>query len=213
MSKNIVIIGAGGHAKIVVDIIERTGDIIYGLTDVNYLEKRECMGYPIIGNDEILQSVISNEIKFAAMGIGHVGYPDSRNKSYQYAQKIGYIFPVLVHPSAVIANTAIIGEGSVCAAHSTVNVDARIGKICIVNSAAVIEHDVQMEDGVHVAPHAVVLGEAHIGKNSFIGAGSVILQGIRIGKNCIIGAGSVVLHNVDDDCVVVGNPGRIIKRR
>ena len=70
-----------------------------------------------------------------------------------------------------------------------------------------------MEDGVHVAPHAVVLGEAHIGKNSFVGAGSVILQGIRIGKNCIIGAGSVVLHNVDDDCVVVGNPGRIIKRR
>lgn len=214
MKRDIVVIGAGGHAKVVIDTIQYSEYSMYGLTDANCDTVKACMGYPVLGNDEILVELyLQNNVRYAAMGIGHIGYPSIRNKAYRDACQWGFCFPCLLHPSAAIAKSSIIGEGSLCAAQVTVNPEAIIGKLCIINSSAVIEHEVIIEDGVHIAPRAVVLGGARVGSNSFVGAGSVVLQGVSIGKNCIIGAGTIVLEDIEDGSVVVGNPGRVIKRR
>ena len=214
MNNDIVIIGAGGHAKVVIDTIEQGEFSVIGLTDANYRALPECMGYHVLGNDQILEALYEEKnVRYAAMGIGHVGYPNVRNKVYKYAKRLGFVFPSLIHPSAVVAETSTVGEGSLCGAQTVVNPEACIGCMCIINSSAVIEHEVIVEDGVHVAPRTVLLGGASVGKNSFIGAGSVVLQGVHIGSNCIIGAGTVVLKDIEDNCVIVGNPGRVIKRR
>lgn len=208
-----VILGAGGHAKIVLDILEQNKKDIYGLTDAGYEQGEVCCGYPVIGTDDILQSIYQQGIDNAVIGIGHIGYPAIRNKVYHTAKQIGFCFPNVIHPQAVVAESVIMEEGNLLAAGSVINAQARIGKLCIINTSAVVEHEVIIGDGVHIAPHATVLGAARIGDNSFVGAGSVILQGVKIGEDCIIGAGSVVLHDVEEKSVIVGNPGRLLKRR
>lgn len=208
-----VIIGAGGHAKVVLDLLRKKGKTVVGLTDATLDIGQKCLDAEVLGNDDILQGLYQKGVCWAAMGIGHVGMPAIRNKVYHKTKELGYIFPILVHPSAVVSESAEIGEGTMIGAQSVVNPETRIGELCIINTAAVVEHEAVIENGVHIAPHATVLGAANIGENTFVGAGSVILQGIKIGANCIIGAGSVVLHDVPDNCVVVGVPGNIIKRR
>lgn len=208
-----IVLGAGGHAKIVLDILKKQGKFIYGLTDASIPKGETCMGYPVIGDDTELPFLLKKGICNAVMGIGHVGYPKVRNSVYKKTLEIGFSFPNLIHPTAVIADTVEMGEGSLFAAQCVVNADAKIGTLCIVNTLAVIEHEVNIGDGVHIAPHATVLGQASVGQNSFIGAGSIVLQGVHVGKNCIIGAGSVVLHDIEDNCIMVGNPARLLRRR
>ena len=212
MTEEYLILGAGGHAKSVVEAIEKSGNVIIGFTDQNMEKGSVCCGYSVLGNDDVLSGLYQKGIRSAAMGIGHVGNPSVRNKVFRAAQRIGFAFPNIVHPSAVLTKRIVCGTGTQFLANCVVNTEARIGDLCIINTAAVVEHEVQIGDGVHIAPHATVLGQAKIGDNTFIGAGSVILPGIRIGKNCIIGAGSVVLRDVEDYSVVAGNPGRLLRR-
>lgn len=208
-----VVLGAGGHASVVLDTLELNKRKICGLTDYNMLFGELCMGYPILGTDEILAELFATGITCAAMGIGHVGNFAVRNKVYTKAKEIGYVFPEIKHPSAVLSASVRRNEGNQFLANCTVNAGAQIGSLCIVNTGAVVEHETILGDGVHVAPRAVILGRARIGNNTFIGAGSVVLQGVHVGENCIIGAGSVILHDVEDNSVVVGTPGRLLRRR
>lgn len=213
MDDKFVVLGAGGHAKIILDILTLNQKIISGLTDAVMHSGDMCMGFPVLGNDDILSELYSKGTRSAAIGIGHVGNPEIRNRVYEVAKKIGFSFPNVIHPMTYIANTVHMGEGNMFGAYCTVNPDTNIGDVCIINTGSVIEHEVIIGNGVHIAPHATVLGASHIGDNTFVGAGSVILQGVHIGDNCIIGAGSIVLKDVKDNSVIVGNPGRFVKRR
>lgn len=204
-----VVLGAGGHAKVVIDLIQNLQGEIACVTDAN--PQSIQTKYPIY-TDDALPDLYQKGITCAAMGMGHVGNTKIRNKVYQYAKQVGYEFPVLIHPSASVASSAKLGEGTVCFAQSVVNADAQIGRLCIINSAAVVEHEVCIGDGAHIAVHASVLGAASVGDNTLIGAGSVVLQGVHVGKNCIIGAGAVVREDVPDGSIVVGVPGRVRKR-
>lgn len=214
MDKNgYVIIGAGGHSKIVADVLLSCNEKIIGFTDKTYGEKEIYGDYSILGTDDYLPVLLKLGINRAAMGIGHVGSPQIRNCAYNKAKQLGFAFPVLMHPSAVCAKAVQVGEGTLIGARSVVNTGTVIGDLCIINTSAVVEHDVTIADGVHVAPNATVLGGVSVGKNTLIGAGAVILQGVHVGKDCIIGAGSVVLRDVPNGCIIVGNPGREVKRR
>ena len=213
MKEKYIVLGAGGHAKVALDILKLNKKNIYGLTDANILKDSMCMGYPIIGTDEELERLIKSGVKNAVMGIGHVGDVTIRDRVYLYAKQLGFEFPNIIHPRAIVAENVMLGKGNLISAQAILNPEACIGTLCIINTASVIEHDVCIGDGVHVAPHATVLGMVNIGDNSFIGAGSVILQGVTVGRNCIIGAGTVVLNDVPDNSVVVGNPGIVRKRR
>lgn len=213
MDERYIVLGAGGHANIVLDILRQNQKEVYGLTDADFQTGDICMGYPVLGTDDILEELFQRGIKNAVMGIGHVGNYQIRNKVYSAAKKIGYVFPNIMHPKAVISETARMGEGNLFAAQCVLNPEAEAGSLCIINTGAVIEHECRIGDGVHIAPHATILGAAVVDDNAFIGAGSVILPGIHIGQNCIIGAGSIVINDVDDNSVVVGNPGRLLKGR
>lgn len=208
-----VIIGAGGHAKTVLDVLIKNKYKVVGFTDAALEKGVRCLGAPVLGKDDVLRDLFEQGIQNAAMGIGHVGKPCIRSRLYQSAIEIGFSFPNLMHPTAVISEFASLGKGTLFAPQCVVNADAKIGNLCIINTSAVVEHEAALGNGVHIAPHATVLGGSCIGEDAFIGAGSVILQGIRIGARCIIGAGSIVLEDVEDDCVVVGNPAGIRKRR
>jgi len=213
MEDRYVVLGAGGHSKIILNILCMNGKNIQGLTDVSYKDGDLCMGYPLLGTDDILEELYKDGVRCAAIGIGHVGNPRIRNNVYAMAKNIGFSFPNIIHSSATVADTVILGEGNLLSAGCIINPDSCIGDICIINTGAVIEHDVIIGKGVHIAPHSTVLGAARIGDDTLIGAGSTIIQGVTIGRNCIIGAGAVVLEDIEDNSVIVGNPGRLIKRR
>lgn len=213
MGDKYIVLGAGGHAKTVLDILELNQEEIFGLTDAKFQYGDMCMGYSVMGTDDILWELFQQGIKNAVMGIGHVGNTQIRNKVYNIAKRIGFAFPNVIHPRAIMAKTSQMGEGNLLAAQCVLNAEAAIGSLCIINTEAIIEHECRIGNGVHLAPHTTILGAATVDDDSFIGAGSVILQGIHIGRNCIIGAGSVVIRDVDDNSVVVGNPARLLKRR
>ena len=125
-------------------------------------------------------------------------------------KSIGLSPLTIVHPTAFVAQNAIIGEGCQILAHSTVCVNVKIGAGSIINSAASIDHDCNLGKGVHIAPGAHLAGEISIGDGSFIGTGATILPGIKIGKDVIVGAGAVVLKDIRNGNKVVGNPARQI---
>lgn len=208
-----VIIGAGGHARVVINALKMQGEQITGLTDVKYHKDMYCEGFPVLGTDDCLENIFFEGTKNAAIGIGHVGNYHIRKRVYDDACRIGFSFPNVVHPAAIIADSVLLGNAGFFNAGCIINAGADIGDLCIVNTAAIIEHEVFLGFGVHVAPGATVLGAAHIGENSFIGAGCIVLPGVHVGKGCIVGAGSTVLHDIDDYSVVAGNPARILRRR
>ena len=192
-----ILYGASGHAKVIIDILEANGQKIDFIVDDNPA-LTELVGYEVRRNtgeyDEAIISIGSCEIR----------------KKLVEGLKVGK-YSTAVHPSAVVSPRATIDEGSVVMQGAIVQSCTKIGKHCIVNTAASVDHDCEIGDFVHVAPHATVLGGVKVGEGSWIGAGSVIKQYITIGKNCMIGAGAVVLHDVPDEATVVGVPGKEIK--
>lgn len=120
-------------------------------------------------------------------------------------------FPVVIHPSATVSRCSSVGEGTVVMQGGIIQAGSFIGKHCIINTNASVDHDCKLSDFVHIASGATLCGEVEIGECSWIGAGAVVIQGIRIGSNCMVGAGAVIIRDIPDNAVVVGNPGRIIR--
>lgn len=211
--KKIVILGAGGHAKVVADAALTDYDVI-GFIDKDDLRLNEkVLGYSILGNDNDPEYWKKQGIESCVVGIGNMGDFETRNKLFEYYYNAGFTLETVIHEKASVSKFASIGEGTVVLANAVINAEAKIGDNCIINSSAVVEHDVQIGFGVHIGPGAIVTGGCMIGDNSFVGASSVVINNVKIGKNVIIGAGSVVMKDVPDNVVVVGNPGRIIKQR
>ncbi len=118
----------------------------------------------------------------------------------------------VIHPTAHVASNAVIGAGSQLLAGSIVCAEAQLGKSCIINTKATVDHESILGDGVHVAPAATISGAVKIGQGSFIGSGSVVLHLLTIGEESVVGAGAVVSKNVPDRTIVVGNPARFLRK-
>ena len=195
-----IIYGASGHSKVIIDIARslETISIDYIIDDNPAI--KELLGYRV---DHKNPEDGEQEIVFA---IGNNGI---RNK---LANRLSFK-PVkaLIHPSAVISDFCRIAEGTVVMPHSVVNASVRIGKHCILNTSSVIEHDVRISDFAHISPGAIITGGVEIGEGTQVGAGAVVIPGCKIGNWVTIGAGSVIIQDIPDYAVVVGNPGRIIK--
>ena len=212
--KKIVIIGASGHSKVVADIIfSRKKDFneeieIVAFLDDNYknLKYKEIFGISIIGDLNRIEDFDKESYWFViAIGNNHI-----RKKIFERYNKLKYY--TVIHPKAIIAKEVLIGEGTVIMANVVINSYSVIGKQCILNTASVIEHDNILENYVHISPNATLCGEVHVNNCSWVGATSVIKQQISIGENVIIGAGTVVIDDIEGNCTVVGNSGRIIKK-
>jgi sugar O-acyltransferase (sialic acid O-acetyltransferase NeuD family) len=199
MENNIILYGASGHCKVIIDILQSDGQIINSIIDD--APKQNILGLPVLNSKEYRFSDGQNVIL-------SIGNNKVRKK---LAQQLKVIFVKAIHPKAIISNHAIIGEGTVVMAGAIVNPDVKIGQHCIINTGAVVEHDCVINNFAHISPNASLAGGVIVGEGSQIGIGATVIQGIEIGKWVTVGAGSVIINDIPDYAVVVGNPGKIIK--
>jgi sugar O-acyltransferase (sialic acid O-acetyltransferase NeuD family) len=212
--EKIVIIGASGHAKVVIDIVEQAGRFeIAGLVDRGSAIGSQVCGYPVLGREEQLPALARDyDLRGLLIAIG-----DNFVRS-QVADRVGGACPGLplvsaVHPRATLARDVTIGAGTVIMAGGVVNPGCTIGRACILNTNSSLDHDSRMEDFSSLAPRAVTGGNCQIGSYSAIGIGAVVSHGITIGEHVVVGAGSTVLGDVDANQVVYGTPARTIRQR
>jgi len=212
--KKLILVGGGGHCKVVLSQIKKLKEFeVIGIVD-NYKPVGSSInGVNIIGTDEDLIRFYEEGIRNALITVGSVQDNSKRYNLFKLVKDIGYSLPIIISPTAIIDETVKIGEGTVIMPNTTINVDSYIGKNCIINSGAIIEHDCTIDDHCHIAPGAHISGEVEIGELSFIGIGATIIQGIKVGKNVTIGAGAVVIDNLLDNVVAVGNPAKVIKKK
>ncbi len=200
--EDVVLIGFGGHGKSVADsILSGKNYNIIGYTDV---EDKHC-GYEYLGTDNILSKIYAQGVKQAVLGMAFMGADNNiRDSLVLTATEIGYEFPAIIDPTAVIAHDVMIGRGAFVGKGVIVNSGTVIGDYCIINTGVVVEHDNRIDYGSHIAVGAVLCGFVHVGHHSLIGAGSTVIQGKKIGSECIIGANSTVLSDVRNNQKVYG---------
>ncbi|MGH4120720.1 acetyltransferase [Clostridium sp.] len=214
--EKIVLVGAGGHCKVIIDIIKSNSKYdIVGITDRAYFSSPGgfVLDIPIIGDDSILEELYKSGIKNAFVCVGALQSIFIRDVIYNKLKAIGFNMPVLIHNNAIVSPYANIDAGTCVMAGAIINPGAFIGENCIINTGVVIEHDCTVQWNTHISPRACIAGGVNIGYNTHIGMGSSIIQTVHIGNNVIIGAGAVVIENIVDNVVAVGIPSKIIKRR
>lgn len=205
-----VIIGAGGHAEVVLDILRHDRNIeVVGFID-NSPAAKTVDGLPILGGNSILPELMKKGVRHAIIAIGENFV---RKKYSDCARGVGMKLINAVHPHSIVAPTALLGSGVVIAAGAVICSYAKIGDSAIVNTGSIIEHHVEIGHNSHVGPGVRIAGRTKIGDCSFVGIGATIIDNIKIGDNTVIGAGAVVTKDLPDDIVAVGIPAKIIRRR
>lgn len=200
IKEKIVLIGGGGHAKVVIDAIRVSDKFsIYGIVDPHLKEGLTVLGIKVIGSDNILPDVFKKGIKRAFIGVGSVGDCKIRKDIYKTLKLIGFGLPVIIHPGSIVADSVDFGEGTFVAAGAVINPGSRIGKNVIINTNSSIDHDCELKDFVHIAPGVTLSGGVTVGEETHIGTGAIVIQYISIGKKCLIGAGSTLCRNVNDN--------------
>jgi sugar O-acyltransferase (sialic acid O-acetyltransferase NeuD family) len=203
----LVVVGASGHAKVVIDIVEKEGRyrIAYLLDDNAALHGRPFFGYRVTG---ATQSIIAGTADEKPLTLVAIGDNRARLRIAGWLRGNGFELARAVHPQSQIGRGAVIGAGTVIMAGAVVNSDAAIGENVIVNTGATVDHDCVVGDGVHLAPGAHLCGGVRVGAASFIGAGTVVIPGIRVGSNAVVGAGSTLLEDVSENVRAAGSPAR-----
>jgi acetyltransferase EpsM len=196
----VYVVGAGGHARVVIDLLTQAGRPPAGILDRSPTAS-SLAGVPVLDDG----APVPPDAEFVIA----VGDNALRERLAGARAR----FHIGLHPAASVAGDVIIGPGTVVMAAAVVNAGARIGSHCIVNSGAIIEHDCVLEDYVSVAPGAVIGGAAHIGRGSAVSIGATILHGIRIGRHVVLGAGAVATESLPDNVVAFGCPARIARPR
>ena len=189
----LLLIGSGGHARSVIDVVESTGIWrIVGLVGRDHQIGSKVLGYPVVGTDAELAR-LHDHASHAVVAIGHLGSPEQRIRLVSLMQRHDFDFPVIASAHAVISRHASIGAGSTIGHGAVVNASARIGAHCIINSQALIEHDATVGDHCHISTGVRVNGGVHIGSGSFIGSGAILREGLVIPQHTCISAGKRVM--------------------
>lgn len=208
----IVIIGAGGQARIVYEILSYDRNIeVVAFVDNVVRGSDECiMGTPVMGDHSVLPRLLKNGVTGAIIAVGD---NKIRAAHFEKLKGMGLELVNAIHPTACIAPSAKVGNGVTIAMGARISTGTRIGNNVIINTGAIIDHENEIEDHVHVGPGCSIAGRVTIKKGAFIGIGSVVREYLSIGENAIIGAGSVVLEDMPDNVVVAGAPAKVIKIR
>ena len=195
---SIILIGAGGHARSCIDVIEQQGYFqIAGLVGLPEQLQPRHLGYDVIGTDSDLPE-LAKTYQYALITVGQIQSAEHRIRLYQQACQHGFKLPVIIAPTAHVSRHANLGAGSIIMHRAIVNVGARVGHNCIINTSALIEHDAAVEDHCHISTGAILNGDVTVGAGSFVGSGCVIKEGIAIGKLCLVGMGLTVRNNLSD---------------
>ena len=196
----LIIVGAGGHGKVIADNALKNG-----YTDICFVDDRAtgtCMGFPIVGTTADIPDLDDGNTDFI-IGVGNNGI--RRRIAERYA--VNWIS--LIHPSAQIGANVSIGNGTVVMVGAIINPCTRIGAHCIINSGAIVEHDNRLEDYVHVSPGAVLAGNVQIGEETHIGIGASVINNVAVCADCIIGAGAVVVRSIETTGTYIGVPAKM----
>ena len=206
MSKlGLLLIGAGGHAKSCVDVIEQENEFqITGLVGSLDEVGTRVLGYEVLGTDDDLPELMKFA-HFALISVGQIGVNELRSSLFSKILNFGFTTPVITSPLAYVSPHAVVGKGTVVMHHATINAGVSIGNNCIINSQVLVEHDVVVEDHCHIATGATINGGSSVGRSSFVGSGSTIRESISIGTMCAIGMGVIVRHDVPANSQFVGD--------
>ncbi len=211
---HIVVIGASGHAKVVIDVIEKEGKYhIVGLIDSLKPLDETVFGYKVLGaEDKLAALVASGDVHGGLIAIG------DNWKRYLVAEKVKSLIPQFkfistIHPSAQVGRGVTVGDGSVLMAGAIVNSDSHIGNFCILNTKASLDHDGVMEDFSSLAPNATTGGKVVIGAFSAVSLGAGIIHGIKIGEHSVLGAGALAVDDIPHHSVAYGTPAKVIRKR
>lgn len=206
--RKVVIVGAGGHAKVIADILRENGEYeIAGLVDCN--PDKSFWGIPVLGNDDDLARIYREKaIKYAFVALGN---GKLRERVTKRVLEVGFQVINVISKAAVVSRSACLGTGIVIMPGAVINADVKIGDGCIINTNASIDHEGILGEYTHIAPGCAVSGKVRIGKHCLLGTGSRVIDQIDIGDDTIVGAGAAVVKNLRGNCTAVGVPARVIK--
>jgi UDP-perosamine 4-acetyltransferase len=211
-AKSMIVLGAGGHARVLIAALQRLEARILGATDADSAKLGQVMlGVAVLGGDEMLESHAPGTVMLVN-GIGGAGRTAARRAIYERFMSRGYRFAAVVDPLALIAGPVEIGDGAQILAGAVLQPGARIGANAIVNTRAAIDHDCVIGAHAHIAPGATLSGNVRVGEGTHIGTGASVIQNVHVGAGSVIGAGAAVIANVADDVTVAGVPARIVRQ-
>ena len=194
--KKIIIIGAGGHSKSLINLITSINEFkILGLIE-NSISNKKILDYPILGTDQDLIKYYKKGIIYCSIGLGQIKNPYKRIKLFNLLKKIGFKIPTIISKKCECFKSNKIGEGTQIFHNTLINSNVKIGKNCIINSNCTIEHDVVIGNHCHIAPGAIINGGVKISDFSFVGSGAVIKENIKVSEICIVGANSFLKKNL-----------------
>lgn len=206
-SKNLVLIGGGGHCKSVIDVAESAGYTILGILDTTENVGNEVLNSSIIGTDDEIVNYVDKALFIIT--VGQIKDPSLRIKLHQKISSCGGQFATIIASTAYVSKHSIISEGTVIMHQAVVNADAKIGVGCIINTFANIEHDAVVGDFCHISTGAMVNGNCTVGKGTFLGSQAVMVNGVSITEGCVIAAGAVVRKDILIKGVYSGNPATL----
>lgn len=207
--KEIVFLGGGGHAKVLVDLVRIIGKYeITGILDFQLKKGTMILGIPVLGGDDQLSVIFSNGIRTACVAVGSAKDNGVRCRLFDVVRRAGFKIISLVHPNSIVSGESTISDGVQVMAGVTIQTNTFIGENTIINTGAIIDHDCFVGKHTHICPGVVIAGGVTIGDNSFIGPGATIIKGVTIGSNSVVAAGAVVTNNVPDGLKVKGIPAK-----
>lgn len=206
MNKRLVIIGASGQGKVVVDIalkLQKYDEILFLDDNENV---KECMNFPVVGKSSDAEQYIDSAEFIVAIGNAQI-----RKKVIEQLLHLNANITTLIHPMATIGHNVRIGEGTVVMAGVIINPDSVIGKACVINTCSSVDHDCVVDDYVHIAVGSHLCGTVSVGDATWIGAGATVINNISICPDCIIGSGAVVIKDIKERGTYIGVPAKRVK--
>lgn len=206
----LVLLGAGGHAKVLQALAEITQHEIAGVCDPHLAAQGQSSwrGIPVLGGDDVLIDSFAGDTRLIN-GVGQRVGSSLREDIYNRMRAAGFHFPILIHPSAWLASSTKVADGAQIMAGVVIQPDSSIGSNSIINTAASIDHDCIIDAHVHIAPGAIICGGVHVAAGAFVGAGAVILPGLKIGARSVVGAGTTLARNLAADQTWLGTASRL----
>lgn len=204
----VLVIGAGGHAKVVIDSLRASGFTIAGLLDAD-ATPRQVAGAPVIGDDFHLPRLRAEGLSHAVVAMGDNAVRERVGAS---ARAAGFTLVNAVHPAATVSPSASMGEGVAVMAGAVVNAETRVGDLAIVNTGACVDHDGDLLPACHIAPRVALAGNVRVGARALVGVGASVIPGVSIGADAVVGAGAAVIGDVAAGTAVAGVPARLLHR-
>lgn len=199
-----VVIGAGGHAKVVVELARSCGFEVVGCLDADDTP-RLVVGAPVIGKDDMAAALLAEGVGFAALGLGS---NRTRERIGLRFEELGFELPALISPRATVSPSAVVERGAIVMPGAVLNADCRIGAFSIINTCASVDHDCRLGVAAHVAPGGRLAGSVVVGDRAMLGVGSAVAPGVSIGDDATLGAGATAIYDIQSNAIAVGTPAR-----